>query len=88
MLFKLAHASFVGMFWSWAFLQSFGINVFNYSQISDFLLASLKEPFTWGLVVIAVLLVVSDNATSEFVIPAREARSSSIWTDCSATARR
>jgi hypothetical protein len=37
-------ASFVGMFYSRAFLRRFGINVFNYAQISDFLLASLKEP--------------------------------------------
>ena len=42
-------ASFVGMFWSWAFLRRFGIDVFDYAQISDFLLASLKEPFTWVL---------------------------------------
>lgn len=52
------------MFYSWALLRRFGINVFNYAQISDFLLASLKEPFTWALVVAAVLLVVGDNASS------------------------
>ena len=57
-------ASVIGMFYSWAYLRHFGINVFNYAQISDFLLASLKEPFTWGLVIIAVLLVQSDNAMS------------------------
>jgi hypothetical protein len=34
-------ASVVGMFYSWAYLRRFGINVFNYAQISDFLLASL-----------------------------------------------
>ncbi len=57
-------ASVIGMFHAWAYLRRFGINVFNYAQISDFLLASLKEPFTWGLVVIAVLMVQSDNAMS------------------------
>jgi hypothetical protein len=57
-------ASVVGMFYSWAYLRQFGINVFNYAQISDFLLASLKEPFTWGLVFIAVALVLIDNASS------------------------
>ncbi len=57
-------ASIIGMFYSWAYLRRFGINVFNYSQISDFLLVSLKEPFTWALVVIAVSLVMIDNATS------------------------
>ena len=60
-------ASVIGMFYSWAYLRQFGINVFNYSQISDFLLASLKEPFTWGLVVLALLLVSFDNAMSRRV---------------------
>jgi len=57
-------ASVVGMFYSWAYLRRFGINVFNYAQISDFLLASLKEPFTWGLVILAIVLVMLDNASS------------------------
>ncbi len=60
-------ASAVGMFWSWAFLQFFGVNVFNYAQVSDFLLASLKEPFTWALVALAVLMVMADNANSRRV---------------------
>lgn len=60
-------ASVIGMFYSWAYLRHFGINVFNYAQLSDFLLASLKEPFTWALVVAAVLMVLMDNATSRSV---------------------
>ena len=60
-------SSVIGMFYAWAYLRRFGINVFNYSQVSDFLLASLKEPFTWGLVVLALLLVVWDNAMSRRV---------------------
>ena len=60
-------ASIIGMFYSWAFLRHFGINVFNYAQISDFLLVSLKEPFTWGLVILAVVLVMLDNASSRRV---------------------
>lgn len=60
-------SSVIGMFYSWAYLRHFGINVFNYAQISDFLLASLKEPITWGLVVLAVLMVQSDNAMSRRV---------------------
>ena len=43
-------ASTIGMAYSWAFLRHFGINIFNYAQIGDFLLASLKEPSTWLLV--------------------------------------
>ena len=60
-------ASFVGMFWSWAYLRHFGINVFNYAQVSDFLLASLKEPFTWVLVLLAFAMVQADNAYSRRV---------------------
>ena len=57
-------ASVVGMFYSWAYLRHFGINVFNFAQVSDFLIASLKEPFTWAIVVIAVALVLVDNTSS------------------------
>ena len=60
-------ASVIGMFYSWAYLREFGINVFNYAQIGDFLLASLKEPMTWALVVVAVLLVLGDNWMSRRV---------------------
>lgn len=57
-------ASVVGMFYSWVFLREFGINVFNYAQVSDFLLASLKEPMTWALVLLAGMLVHLDNMSS------------------------
>ena len=57
-------ASVIGMFYSWAYLRAFGINVFNYAHISDFLLASLKEPFTWLLVAAAIGLILIDNTMS------------------------
>lgn len=57
-------ASTIGMLFSWAFLREFGINVFEYAQIGDFLLASLKEPFTWALVALAIGVVAADNAFS------------------------
>ncbi|MGI9236503.1 MAG: hypothetical protein ACR2QZ_03860 [Woeseiaceae bacterium] len=57
-------ASAIGIFYSWAYLRQFGINVLNYAQISDFLIASLREPFTWLIVALAVGLVVLDNANS------------------------
>ncbi len=68
-------ASVVGMFWSWAYLRAFGINVFNYAQVTDFLIASLKEPFTWVLVVLAIVMVKADNAYSMRV----EKRAKSRW---------
>ena len=58
-------ASTIGIFYSWAYLHRFGINVFNYAQLSDFLLASLKEPFTWVLVALAAALVYLDNSSSK-----------------------
>jgi hypothetical protein len=57
-------ASTIGMVYSWDFLRHFGINVFNFAQIGDFLLASLKEPFTWGIVFAAIALMFLDNAMS------------------------
>lgn len=60
-------ASAIGMLFSWAFLRRFGINVFLYAEIGDFLLASLREPFTWLLVLLAILLVWSDNMLSRYV---------------------
>ena len=57
-------ASLVGMLFAWSYLRQFGVNFFDYAQVSDFLLASLKEPMTWVIVVLAVLMMVSDNALS------------------------
>jgi len=57
-------ASLIGLVYSWAFLRAFGINVFRYADISDFLLASLKEPFTWLLAILVVIVIVFDNAMS------------------------
>jgi len=60
-------ASLIGLVYSWAFLRAFGINVFRYAELSDFLLASLKEPFTWLLAILAVTLVLFDNVMSRRV---------------------
>ena len=60
-------ASLIGLVFSWDFLRFFNINVFRYAEISDFLLASLKEPFTWLMAVTAVALVLLDNSMSRRV---------------------
>ncbi|MEE4162378.1 MAG: hypothetical protein V2I25_07690 [Woeseiaceae bacterium] len=57
-------ASAIGMLFSWSYLWHFGIDFFEYAQIGDFLLASLKEPMTWGVVVAAMLVVAMDNLLS------------------------
>ena len=57
-------ASFVGMLFAWDYLRHFGINVFHFAQVSDFLMASLKEPITWVIVLLTFLGMLSDNALS------------------------
>ncbi len=57
-------ASVIGMYYAWAFFWHFQINIFNYAQIGDFLLASLKEPMTWGIVLLSMLSMAADNALS------------------------
>lgn len=71
-----AFASVIGLIYSWLYLRPFGINVLEYSEISDFLLASLKEPLTWLLTLFAFLLVQIDNLMSRRV----EARGGNRWT--------
>ncbi len=57
-------ASAIGMLFSWTYLWHFGINFFDYAQIGDFLLASLKEPFTWVVVVLVAIGLWFDNRSS------------------------
>lgn len=46
-----ALATAIGMFYSWRYLQNFGVNVFLYAELSDFLLASFKDVVIWVMVV-------------------------------------
>lgn len=73
----------VGMVYSWDYLRRFGINAFDLAQISDFLLASLKEPLTWLVVIAAIALVSSDNWFSRRC----EARGTARWLRWYANAR-
>jgi len=60
-------ASAIGMLFAYSYLARFGINVFTYSQIGDFLLASFKEPFTWGLVALTFVAAATDVSMSRRV---------------------
>lgn len=60
-------ASVIGLFYSWSFLRPFGINMLQYAEISDFLLASIKEPLTWVLALLSVVLIQLDNFMSRRV---------------------
>src|SRR5215216_3918889 len=45
----------IGLFYSWFLYRRFGINIFDYSESSDFLLAALKNP--GALILIAIQAV-------------------------------
>jgi len=67
-------ASIIGIGRSWDFLRRFDINVLYYAEVGDFMLASLKEPYTWGLALFAVLMVAGDNALSKKVAKKKPGR--------------
>ena len=69
-----AFASVIGLFYSWSFLRPFGVDILQYAEISDFLLASIKEPLTWVLVLLSVALIQLDNAMSRGVQARRPGR--------------
>jgi hypothetical protein len=57
-------ASAVGMICSWDYLRRFGINVSHFAQIGDFLLGSIKQPFTWLVVIPAIAVASVDSWVS------------------------
>ena len=57
-------ASVIGMFFAWNYLRRFGINVLNFSEVTDFLMASIKEPMTWVMTILAASVMFADNAAS------------------------
>ena len=67
-------ASAIGMLDSWWYYRHFGVNVFLYSDLADFLLASFRSPTAW-------LIVVYTTAVGgwEYVVSLRRSRSPSKW---------
>jgi hypothetical protein len=57
-------ASAIGMLDSWWYFRQFGIDIFLYSDVADFLLASFRSPTAWFIVALTVLLGVLDHAGS------------------------
>lgn len=49
------YVTYVGMFQSWMYFDAFGINVFEFAEINDFLLAAFREPDSF-LYLLALLL--------------------------------
>jgi len=49
----------VGVIYSWALFRRFGINVFDYAEANDFLLAAFKEPFVFGMSTFTLIFLIS-----------------------------
>lgn len=47
----------VGMWFSWKLFAGFGINVFDYGEVGDFLLAAFREPASFLIVLVPVLVL-------------------------------
>ena len=47
--------SLIGLLFSYSLFREFGINIFLYAEISDFLLAALREPMTFAVAGVAIL---------------------------------
>ncbi len=60
-------ATAVGMLSSWTFYSHFGINVFHYAQISDFILISFRDPLATMAILSAVPVVWLIIKTNEFL---------------------
>jgi hypothetical protein len=56
--------STIGMLDSWWFLHQFGINVFLYSDVAHFLLASFREPGGWLVIAWTAIVVIGDYSSS------------------------
>ena len=56
--------STIGMLDSWWFFHQFGINVFLYSDVADFLLASFREPGGWLLIAWLAIVGIGDYSNS------------------------
>jgi hypothetical protein len=67
-------ASAIGMLDSWWYYRHFGVNVFLYSDLADFLLASFRSPTAWLIVAWTVAI-----AVWEYTASLRRSRSPSRW---------
>jgi hypothetical protein len=57
-------SSAIGMLDSWCYYRRFGIDVFLYSDLADFLLASFRSPTAWLIVVYTAVTAVWEYAAS------------------------
>lgn len=50
--------SAVGIIYVWFLYQSFNINIFDFAETNDFLLAAFKQPFAFGMSMLTILLII------------------------------
>ncbi len=50
-------ASLVGLLFSWSLLRRFGLNILDYTEVTDFLIAALREPLTFVVAASAIPVV-------------------------------
>ena len=62
--------SLIGIMFSWSLFSQFGITYFQYADISDFLLAAIREPMTFimaaSAIVVAMLLIRMSYGSQKF----------------------
>jgi len=49
--------STIGVIYHWTLFREFGINIFDFAEANDFLLAAFKEPFAFGMTILTLLLI-------------------------------
>ena len=49
------YVTYVGMFQSWMYFDAFGINVFEFAEFNDFLLAAFREPDSFLYLLVLLL---------------------------------
>ena len=61
-------ASLIGLAFSWSLFSQFNINIFSYAEVTDFLMAALREPLTISLTASAVLVAWALEAMARWEI--------------------
>ncbi len=47
----------MGVIYSWTMFREFGINIFDFAEPNDFILAAFKEPFTMAIAIVTVAFI-------------------------------
>jgi len=64
------YVTIVGMFESWFQFNAFGINVFEFSELNDFLLAAFREPLSF-LAILGIIAYGSSGILAQWILQKR-----------------